>query len=51
VSVGAQRLREDADRIRQATLDKGEDPSVVERAVALEARRRELAGEADRQKA
>jgi seryl-tRNA synthetase len=50
VSVGVQRLREDADRVRQGAVDKGEDPSAVDRAIELDARRRGLAGEADRLK-
>jgi seryl-tRNA synthetase len=51
VSVGAQRLREDPDRVRQGAIDKGEDPSVVDRAIELDVRRRELAKESDRLKA
>jgi seryl-tRNA synthetase len=51
VSVGLQRLREDADRVRQGAIDKGEDPSFVDRAVELDARRRDLSGQADRLKA
>ena len=51
MSVGLQRLRDDADRIRQGALDKGEDPGVVDRAVAADGRRRELLGRADGLKA
>ena len=51
MSVGAQRLREDHDRVRQGAIDKGEDPSVVDRAIELDVRRRELANEGDRLKA
>jgi seryl-tRNA synthetase len=51
VSVGLQRLRDDADAIRKGAIDKGEDPSVVDRALELDARRRELLGEGDRLKA
>jgi seryl-tRNA synthetase len=48
VSVGLQRLREDADRIRQGARDKGEDPAPVDEAIHLDARRREAQGEIDR---
>jgi seryl-tRNA synthetase len=51
VSVGLQRLREDADRLKLAAADKGEDPSVVDRAVELDERRRALVAEADGLKA
>jgi seryl-tRNA synthetase len=51
VSVGVQRLRENADRIRQGALDKGEDPTVVDRALAADVRRRELLAVADGLKA
>jgi seryl-tRNA synthetase len=51
MSIGLQRLREEPDRIRQGAIDKGEDPSVVDAALALEGRRRELLGESDRLKA
>ncbi len=47
MSVGAARLREDADRVRQGALDKGEDPSTVDAALALDARRRDLQGQGD----
>ncbi len=47
MSVGLQRLREDAARLRQGALDKGEDPEAVDRAVAVDLQRRELAAEAD----
>ncbi|MGZ3642018.1 MAG: hypothetical protein ACXVAI_07125, partial [Candidatus Limnocylindrales bacterium] len=47
MSVGLQRLRDDALRLRQGALDKGEDPEAVDRAVALDVQRRELAAEAD----
>jgi seryl-tRNA synthetase len=47
MSVGVQRLREDADRLRRGARDKGEDPSVVDAAVALDERRRALQGEGD----
>jgi seryl-tRNA synthetase len=48
MSVGLQRLREDTARIRQATVDKGEDSALVDEAVLVDARRREALGEADR---
>jgi seryl-tRNA synthetase len=51
MSIGLQRLREEPDRIRQGAIDKGEDPSVVDSALALEARRRQLLGESDGLKA
>ena len=51
MSVGLQRLREDADRLRLAATDKGEDPSLVDRAVELDERRRALVAEADALKA
>jgi len=47
VSVGVQRLRDDAARIRQGAIDKGEDPSAVDAALVLDARRRALLGEGD----
>jgi len=51
VSVGLQRLREESDRLRQGASDKGEDPAMVDTALALDERRRNLVGEADRLKA
>jgi seryl-tRNA synthetase len=51
MSIGLQRLREEPDRIRQGAIDKGEDPSVVDAALALEGKRRELLGESDALKA
>jgi seryl-tRNA synthetase len=51
MSIGLARLREEPDRIRQGAIDKGEDPSVVDAALALEARRRQLLGDSDRLKA
>src|SRR5881392_2677711 len=47
MSVGVQRLRDDADRIRQGAIDKGEDPALVDEALAADTRRRELQGEGD----
>ncbi len=51
MSVGVQRLREDADRLRQGAIDKGEDPAVVDQALALDERRRALLAEGDALKA
>ena len=51
MSVGLQRLREDGDRLKLAAADKGEDPSVVDRAVELDERRRLLVAEGDALKA
>ena len=51
MSVGVQRLREDADRVRQGAIDKGEDPSAVDAAIAADERRRTLLGEGDALKA
>jgi seryl-tRNA synthetase len=51
MSVGLQRIREDADRLKLAAGDKGEDPAIVDRAVGLDERRRALVAEADALKA
>ena len=51
MSVGLQRLREEPDLVRQGAVDKGEDPSVVDRALALDERRRALTAEGDALKA
>jgi seryl-tRNA synthetase len=47
VSVGLARLRAEPDAIRKGAVDKGEDPALVDQAIAADARRRELQGEAD----
>jgi len=47
MSVGLQRLREEPDAIRKGAIDKREDPTLVDAALAADARRRELQGEAD----
>ncbi len=47
MSVGLQRLREDPDRIRQGAIDKGEDPTLVDEALRVDAARRRLLGEGD----
>jgi len=51
MSVGVQRLRDEPDVIRKGALDKGEDATLVDTALALDARRRALLGEADALKA
>jgi len=51
MSVGLQRLRDEPEVIRQGALDKGEDASLVDVALELDARRRLLLGEADGLKA
>jgi seryl-tRNA synthetase len=51
MSVGLQRLRDEPDVIRKGAIDKGEDPSIVDRALDLDARRRELLAEGDALKA
>jgi seryl-tRNA synthetase len=47
MSVGLQRIREDADAVRVGARDKGEDESLVDRALELDAERRRLLGETD----
>ena len=47
MSVGLQRLRDDSDAIRKGAVDKGEDPALVDAALAADVRRRELQGQAD----
>ena len=51
MSVGLQRLREDADAIRKGATDKGEDPAIVDQAIAADERRRQLLGDGDTLKA
>ena len=51
MSIGLARLREEPERIRQGAIDKGEDPSIVDQALALDGKRRQLLGDADRLKA
>jgi seryl-tRNA synthetase len=51
VSVGLQRLRDDADTIRDGAIRKGEDPALVDRALELDAERRRLLGESEALKA
>ena len=47
MSVGAQRLREDADRLRAGAIAKREDPALVDVAIAADTQRRELSAEVD----
>jgi seryl-tRNA synthetase len=51
MSIGLARLREEPDRVRQGAIDKGEDPTIVDQALALEGKRRQLLGDSDRLKA
>jgi seryl-tRNA synthetase len=51
MSVGLQRLRDEPDVIRKGAIDKGEDPAIVDRALELDARRRQLLGESEGLKA
>jgi len=51
VSVGLQRLREEPDVVRRGALDKGEDASLVDRALEVDANRRRLQAESDAEKA
>ena len=51
MSVGVQRLREDAQRIRDGAAAKGEDPTLVDEALTLDERRRALLAEGDECKA
>jgi len=47
MSVGLARLRDEPERIRQGAIDKGEDPGLVDDALAADERRRALLGEGD----
>ena len=51
MSVGIQRLRDEPDLLRRAASDKGEDAAVVDRALELDRRRRDLLAEGDGLKA
>ncbi len=51
MSVGMQRLRDETEVVRQGAIDKGEDPAVVDVALALDERRRALLSEGDGLKA
>jgi seryl-tRNA synthetase len=47
MSVGAQRLRVEPEVVKQGAIAKGEDPALVDHAVAIDAKRRDLLGKAD----
>jgi seryl-tRNA synthetase len=47
MSVGLQRLRDDAETVRNGAIAKGEDPALVDRALEIDAERRRLIGEVD----
>ena len=51
MSVGLQRLRDDADTIRDGAVRKGEDPALIDRAIELDAERRRLLAENEALKA
>ncbi len=51
MSVGLQRLRDEPAAIRKGALDKGEDPALVDRAVALDVERRRNLSERDTMRA
>ena len=51
MSVGVQRLREEPDLVRHGAIDKGEDPAAVDRAIALDERRRRILADNDALKA
>jgi len=51
MSVGVQRLRDEPDLVRRGAIDKGEDPAAVDRAIALDERRRAILADNDALKA
>jgi seryl-tRNA synthetase len=51
MSVGLQRLRDDPDAIRRGAADKGEDPALVDQALAMDAERRRLLADTEALKA
>jgi seryl-tRNA synthetase len=51
MSVGVQRLRDEPELIRRGAIDKGEDPAAVDRAIALDERRRAILANNDALKA
>ncbi|HEY8817347.1 MAG TPA: hypothetical protein VIM25_00805, partial [Candidatus Limnocylindrales bacterium] len=50
MSVGVQRLRDEPDLIRDGAIRKGEDPTLVDRAVQADANRRHLLAEVEKLK-
>ncbi|HEV8282573.1 MAG TPA: serine--tRNA ligase [Candidatus Limnocylindrales bacterium] len=51
MSVGLQRLRDEPDVIRRGAIDKGEDPSIIDRALELDTKRRELLASVEKDRA
>ena len=51
MSVGLQRLRDDTETIRQGAIAKGEDATLVDRALEVDEERRRLLGDVDRMRA
>jgi seryl-tRNA synthetase len=51
VSVGIQRLRDDADAIRKGARDKGHDTALIDQALKVDEQRRQLLGEIDNARA
>ena len=51
MSVGLQRLRDEPEALRRAAIDKGEDPAVVDRAIDLDGKRRDLIADGEALKA
>ncbi len=51
MSVGLQRLRDEPEVIRDGAIRKGEDPALVDQAIAIDAERRRLLGETETLKA
>ncbi len=47
MSVGVQRLREESEAIRKGAIDKGENPAIVDQALAVDADRRRVQADAD----
>ena len=47
MSVGLQRLRDDADAVRRGAVDKGEDPRTIDQALSLDVERRKVQADAD----
>jgi seryl-tRNA synthetase len=51
MSVGLQQLRDEPEALRRAAIDKGEDPAVVDRAIDLDGKRRDLIADGEALKA